>query len=59
MNLTSKYLHLPDRIDASGVAVELVDDVEVVNPRPRTIEALDGAATRISIEFSQEEFAIH
>lgn len=41
------------------MAVELVDDVEVVNPCSRTIEALDGAAARVSIEFPVEELSAH
>lgn len=52
-------VYLPDRVDASGVAVELVDDVEVIDPCPRTIEAPHGAASRIPVEFSEEEFSAH
>lgn len=39
--------------------MELVDDVEVVNPRSGTIEALDGATARVPIELSVEEFSAH
>lgn len=41
------------------MAVELVDDVEVVNPCSRTVEALDGAAAGVSIEFSVEELSAY
>lgn len=41
------------------MAVQLVDDVEVVNPCTRTIEALDGTAARVSTEFPVEELSAH
>lgn len=41
------------------MAVQLVDDVEVVNPCTRTIEALDRTAARVSTEFPVEELSAH
>lgn len=50
---------LPDCIDTSSMALELVHDIEVFNPCSRAIEAIHRAETRVSIEFSVEKFTIH
>lgn len=41
------------------MATELTHDVEVVDPCPGAVEALDRAGAGVPDEFSVEEFTIH
>jgi hypothetical protein len=54
-----RLLYLPDRVDASCVAAEHINDIEIVNPCSRTIEALHRAEARVPVEFSVQQFAVY